>query len=58
MKHAEMLTVEEARAVLRVGRRRFRQLLATGAIPSVRFGPRLRRVPRAALSAWIERATK
>lgn len=51
-----LLKVEEAAALLRIGRTKMYGLLAAGAIPTVRVG-RSVRVPRAALLRWIEDRT-
>lgn len=51
-----LLTVEAAAARLSVGRTTMYALLKTGAIESVRVG-RLRRVPAAALTAYVTRLT-
>ncbi|MGH9421884.1 MAG: helix-turn-helix domain-containing protein, partial [Thermoanaerobaculia bacterium] len=47
-----LLTVEEAAAVLRIGRNMCYELIRQGQIPHVRLG-RLIRVPRFGLEAWI-----
>jgi excisionase family DNA binding protein len=47
-----LLTVEEAAAVLRIGRNMCYELIRQGQIPHVRLG-RLIRVPRFGLESWI-----
>ena len=47
-----LLTVKEAAEELRVSRSAIYQLVAGGQIPSIRIG-RSRRIPRAALVAWV-----
>jgi excisionase family DNA binding protein len=49
-----MLTPEEAFRVLGIGRTYGYRLIKNGTLPSVKLG-RLRRVPRHALEAWVER---
>lgn len=48
-----MLTVEETARVLRIGRNGAYEAVASGAIPSIRIGRKIR-VPRKALAAWID----
>lgn len=48
-----MLTVEETARVLRIGKNGAYEAIASGAIPSIRIGHRIR-VPRKALADWIE----
>ena len=50
-----LLTVEEGAARLALSRSKVYQLLAAGELGSVRLGPRILRIPVAALDAWIER---
>lgn len=52
-----LLTVEEAAAMLRIGRNTAYELIARGELPHVRLG-RLIRVPRHALERWIEEAAR
>lgn len=49
-----LLTPEEAAEELRVSRRTIFDLLKSGALESVLLGYRSRRIPRAALLAYIE----
>lgn len=49
-----MLTVEEAAHELRIGRTQMFNLIATGAVQSVKIG-RSRRIPRASLDAYVDR---
>lgn len=49
-----LLKPEEAADLLGIGRSKFYELLAQGAVDSVRIGA-CRRVPRAALEEFIER---
>ncbi|WP_250289509.1 helix-turn-helix domain-containing protein [Frankia sp. CiP1_Cm_nod1] len=49
-----LLTAAEAAAVLGVGRSTVYELMAAGQIESVRIG-RSRRIPRAALVAYVDR---
>jgi excisionase family DNA binding protein len=51
-----LLRVAEAAQLLNVSRAKAYELIAAGAIPSVRVGASVR-VPRAALLEWIERNT-
>jgi excisionase family DNA binding protein len=44
------LTVEEAACILRLGRSAAYEAVASGALPTVRFGGRSLRVPRGALA--------
>jgi excisionase family DNA binding protein len=48
-----LLTVEQAAALLEIGRTHAWRLVNAGAIPSVRLSPRIVRVPRQALEACI-----
>ena len=48
----ELLRVEEAARLLRIGRSKLYQLLARGELPVVRIG-RSVRIPRRALEEWI-----
>jgi excisionase family DNA binding protein len=52
----ELLRVEEAARLLRIGRSKLYQLLARGELPVVRIG-RSVRIPRRALEEWIEAHT-
>ncbi len=47
-----MLTVEEAAAVLRIGRNTAYAAVADGSLPAIRFGSRIR-IPRAGLAALV-----
>lgn len=49
-----MLTVEEAAQQLRIGRTQMFALISSGNVNSVKIG-RSRRVPRAALDAYVAR---
>jgi excisionase family DNA binding protein len=49
----ELLTIEELRRVLRIGRSFAHELIATGRVPHLRIGRRVR-VPRAAVRALLE----
>jgi excisionase family DNA binding protein len=51
---ALLLTPRELGALLRLGKNKTYQLLASGEIPVIRFGRALR-VPRAAVEDWIRR---
>jgi excisionase family DNA binding protein len=48
-----LLTPEEAFEAIKVKRAKGFQMLATGALPSIRIG-RLRRIPVAALHNWVK----
>ena len=48
-----LLSVDEARAEVPVGRTKFFELMASGQIKTVRIGRR-RLVPRAALESYVE----
>lgn len=50
-----LLKPEEAATALGLGRSKTYELLARGALPSIRLGGRLR-VPADSLRAWISRA--
>ncbi|HZU60732.1 MAG TPA: helix-turn-helix domain-containing protein [Solirubrobacteraceae bacterium] len=56
MSVVELLRVEEAARLLRIGRSKLYQLLARGELPVVRIG-RSVRIPRRALEEWIEAHT-
>lgn len=47
-----MLTVEETAQVLRIGRNGAYEAIASGTIPSIKIGSRIR-VPRKALAVWL-----
>ncbi|OAA26555.1 DNA-binding protein, excisionase family [Frankia sp. EI5c] len=49
-----LFTPAEAAEILAIGRTTVYELLATGALESVRIG-RSRRIPRAALNAYVRR---
>jgi excisionase family DNA binding protein len=49
-----LLTVEEAATVMAIGRTKMFELIATGAVESVRIGSS-RRVPSAAVEAYVQR---
>jgi excisionase family DNA binding protein len=49
-----VVTIDEAAKFLRIGRSSLYVLLAQGDLPSVTIGRRSRRVPRAALVAYLE----
>jgi excisionase family DNA binding protein len=51
---ALLLTPRELGALLRLGKNKTYELLASGEIPVIRFGRALR-VPRAAVEDWIRR---
>ena len=51
-----LLTVDEAAAVLRIGRNTCYELVRQGQIPYIRLG-RLIRVPRHALMSWLGEQT-
>ena len=52
-----LLRVEEAAALLRIGRSKLYLLIAAGEIPSVTIGT-ARRIPQAALEQWIKERTR
>ena len=52
-----LLTVPELAQLLRIGRNKAYEVVATGALPVVRIG-RLIRVPRAAVDRWIDSGTQ
>ncbi len=52
----ELLRVAEAARILGIGRTKTYELVAAGAIPTVRIG-RAVRVPKAALYIWIQSQT-
>ena len=47
-----VLTVEEARRVLRIGRRQLYQAIARHDVPAVKIGRSIR-IPRSGLEAWL-----
>ncbi len=47
-----VLTVEEARRVLRIGRRQLYQAIARQDVPAVKVGRSIR-IPRSSLEAWL-----
>ena len=47
-----VLTVEEARRVLRIGRRQLSQAIARHDVPAVKIGRSIR-IPRSGLEAWL-----
>ena len=51
-----LYTPEEAAELLRLGRSRIYELLASGQLPSLTIG-RSRRIPADALRAWVEAQT-
>lgn len=53
----EMLTPADVMKILRLGRNKTYDLIASGALPVIRFG-RAIRIPRAALEEWIAREAK
>lgn len=50
----EMLRVEEAARLLRLGRSKTYQLIKSRELPSVSFGTRSVRVPLSALREWVK----
>ncbi|MEW9554557.1 helix-turn-helix transcriptional regulator [Nonomuraea sp. NPDC050783] len=52
---AELLTVPEAMAVLKVSRWTLYNLIRSGELTSIRVGARCRRIPSSALDAYIAR---
>src|SRR5437870_4788743 len=52
-----LLRADEVTALLRLGRTKVLELLATGDLPSVRIG-RCVRIPRRALQDWVDRQTR
>lgn len=52
--HARLLTMSEAAQALRISRSKLYAHVLSGDIPSITLG-RSRRIPAAALAAWIER---
>jgi excisionase family DNA binding protein len=53
MPEPELLRISECSQILGIGRSKIYQLVAAGDLPVIRIG-RAVRVPRRALSAWIE----
>lgn len=49
-----VLRPDELPGVLQLGTRRVAELVASGAIPCVEFGPRLRRYPVSLVERWLE----
>ncbi|HUZ85858.1 MAG TPA: helix-turn-helix domain-containing protein [Candidatus Baltobacterales bacterium] len=47
-----VLTVDEARRVLRIGRRQLYQAIARQDVPAVKVGRSIR-IPRSSLEAWL-----
>ncbi|HKB32686.1 MAG TPA: helix-turn-helix domain-containing protein [Candidatus Dormibacteraeota bacterium] len=47
-----VLTVDEARRVLRIGRRQLYQAIARHHVPAVKVGRSIR-IPRSSLEAWL-----
>lgn len=54
---AFLMTPRELGTLLRLGRNKIYELLATGELPIIRFG-RAIRIPRAAVLEWIDRAAR
>jgi len=54
----EALKPFEAAALIGVGRKKMRELLAAGELKAVRLGPRSTRIPVAVLRAWLARRAK
>lgn len=52
-----LLRVEEAAALLRIGRSKLYQLIAAGEIPTVKVGT-ARRISEAALDQWLRERTR
>lgn len=53
-----LLTVKEAAQLLQLGRDRTWELVHSGKLPAIWYGPRTCRVPRHALEAYVQRATQ
>ncbi len=51
----DLLTIDEARRILRVGRNVMYDLIKKG-VPHIKLGKQIR-IPRAGLEAWIEQQT-
>ena len=51
----ELLTVDEAREILRIGRCKAYAMVKAGEIPCLRFGKHIR-IPRKAITEMIEKA--
>ena len=54
---AAVYTPKDAAQVLKIGKSKIYELIASGEIPSIRLGKRCLRIPAAALSAYLARAT-
>lgn len=54
----EWFTLDEVADLLRVSKRTIERLVSAGEMESKRFGPRLRRVSREALDAYVNEATR
>jgi excisionase family DNA binding protein len=55
MNEPEFLRIEAAAALCGLSRSMCYELVASGEIPSVRFGRRSLRIPRRQLAEWVER---
>jgi excisionase family DNA binding protein len=53
----ELLTVEETRHILGIGRSKAYEMIRRGELPALRMG-RIVRIPRGALRRWIEEHTE
>lgn len=54
----EWFTLDEVADLLRVSRRTVERLISSGELQSRRFGPRLRRVSRSAIDAYVGAAPR
>ena len=52
-----LLTEEQARKTLQLGRSKLWELMMSGAIPSIKVG-KCRRIPADALRKWVDEQTK
>lgn len=55
---ADLLRIEEAAKVLRVGKTKLYELIGRGEIPVVRMGSWTVRISRRALDAWVEQQAR
>lgn len=54
---ADLLTLDEARQVLGVGKHRIRMMADDGLLPVMEFSPKKRRIPKARLREYLETGT-
>jgi excisionase family DNA binding protein len=52
-----LLRPEDAARILSLGRSKVFEMIASGELPSLKFG-KSRRIPSAALAAWVEERTR